>query len=102
MTSVRYLDGWKWLEDGVAWWDGLESLRKWLATHLKGEVFPAPPLLEMQLRSNKQQREQFDLWPSARIERTTLVPWHWSSLGTERNDDDSSATNSVAQHRTAV
>lgn len=48
--------------------------KKWLATHLKGEVFPAPPLLEMQLRSNKQQREQFDLWPSARIEYTTLVP----------------------------
>ena len=49
--------------------------RKWLATYLKGEVLPAPPLLEMQLRSDKKEREQFDLWPSARIEYTTLVPW---------------------------
>jgi len=48
--------------------------KKWLATYLKGEVLPAPPLLEMQLRSDKKEREQFDLWPSARIEYTTLVP----------------------------
>eukprot|EP00913_Durusdinium_trenchii_P024289 g22803.t1 len=48
--------------------------KKWLHTYLKGEAYPAPPLLEMQLRSNWATREQFDLWPSARIEYSTLVP----------------------------
>ena len=47
-------------------------MRSWLATYIKGERLPAPPLLEMQLRSNKQ-REQFDLWPSPRIKPTVFA-----------------------------
>ena len=49
-------------------------MRSWLANYIMGESLPAPPVLEMQLRANKQQREQFDLWPSPRIKPTVLAP----------------------------
>lgn len=57
----------------VFWFVKFGVPRKWLHTYLKGEAYPAPPLLEMQLRSNWATREQFDLWPSARIEYSTLA-----------------------------
>ncbi|OLP88621.1 hypothetical protein AK812_SmicGene30035 [Symbiodinium microadriaticum] len=50
------------------------EVKKWLATYLKGEPGPSPPAVEMQLRSNRAVREQFDVWPSSRLQRTTLVP----------------------------
>mmetsp|Transcript_57588 Transcript_57588/g.134963 ORF Transcript_57588/g.134963 Transcript_57588/m.134963 type:complete len:535 (+) Transcript_57588:54-1658(+) len=48
--------------------------KKWLATHLKGEPGPTPPAVEMQLRSNHAVREQFDVWPSSRLQSLGLVP----------------------------
>ncbi|CAE7032529.1 unnamed protein product [Symbiodinium natans] len=50
------------------------EVKKWLATHLKGEPGPSPPAVEMQLRSNHAVREQFDIWPSSRLQRWELVP----------------------------
>eukprot|EP00439_Symbiodinium_sp_Y106_P047857 s1761_g6.t1 len=50
------------------------EVKKWLATYLKGEPGPSPPAVEMQLRSNRAVREQFDVWPSSRLQRSTLVP----------------------------
>jgi len=46
------------------------EVRKWLDHYLMGAEMPAPPLIELQLRSNKKERVTFDSWPTDRLLRT--------------------------------